>query len=907
MTTDKTSDEPGQSDSSKSRTPEASQTGPAATDAATRAGQAASLANAAGNGAGGVAGKTVKGDGSSTTRRYAGKAVAGAVDGGLRGGVHGAAAGAAKEVGVEAAKDVAKGVSKVTGGSPDAEPADKRLGAGGTSYVRTAAKHDEGLSSKAAKGVAVGGAAAAAPAAMALVMLMALLNWLKSTFFAFVAMAANLASLLWSLFLSVLKSAGSAIAAPFLAIGGFVAHTAAAVFGVAAATVAPVAAALSGVVATVTAAALLGTLFTGVIDNTAQTEGQIDSTTCRPPADGGDVQIPTGDIPADTMEAARRVHQVLSGWGMPDENIAGILGNWDAESGIDPTGVEDIFNEPFRLGPRKKAKLAAPGSNYGIGLGQWTADRHRNLLAFAQKSRAEWFDIEQQLKFMVSVEEGSDAGIVKRMISTSLGSPGTAAQHFHLDWERSASRDSTDRMARANRWMGLIAGMPQGDHSSSAIPVDDSDDTDASGEQSRDDSLITSQPARWNRQPIRVPKALVKGGTYHVKGNNYALENSIQGLDTAARLGYAGIDIDSWVTRDGVPVAIHWVKPAQNGFKGKTAKIRVPDQTYAQLQRLRHPKGYKIERMETMFREAAKRNLRIEFEIKYPKAYTKTATFIPLRKVATEVGLNVQVKTQGGSTAAQQIGRLKAAHEAGFPTILMTQKRSRIPRSWWPWVDYYRPGGGQPKWYGPLSGHRGRTAPEPGSDVFSQISSVSGACDAGVGHSAPPSTGEGSVSLTDGGLNMEQAEKLIALYRQEGDAFLDQRYGQTGGPGTCGSDHSDNCVSFSTYFVNKYTSFQKYAPGDGRSTASSMASMMGKKVTRTPTAYSVGSGPSSSGSAYGHTFVVLGIKGDAVIIGEAGYCTNGAMTRVRVIPVADLSAWVFVDVSDLLLSESNLT
>ena len=49
-----------------------------------------------------------------------------------------------------------------------------------------------------------------------------------------------------------------------------------------------------------------------------------------------------------------------------------------------------------------------------------------------------------------------------------------------------------------------------------------------------------------------------------------------------------------------------------------------------------------------------------------------------------------------------------------------------------------------------------------------------------------------------------------------------------------------------------------------------MADLAGLETSSTPTAYSVASGL-GSGPA-GHTFVVLGVNGDDVILGEAGYC-----------------------------------
>ena len=56
------------------------------------------------------------------------------------------------------------------------------------------------------------------------------------------------------------------------------------------------------------------------------------------------------------------IYQYLRSQGIPDVNIAGVLGNWTHESGIDPTGVESIYSEPYTIGPKKSAAMANPNS-----------------------------------------------------------------------------------------------------------------------------------------------------------------------------------------------------------------------------------------------------------------------------------------------------------------------------------------------------------------------------------------------------------------------------------------------------------------------------------------------------------------------------------------------------------------
>jgi hypothetical protein len=622
---------------------------------------------------GGAVRKAVEGDGSSAVRRgagrYAGAAASGAVVGARAGAAAGgvgalpaAAIGAAKNVGLEAGKDAVDGVAAVAGGGPDAEPADKRLGAGGTGYERGQHK-DEQLLSKTAKGVVAGGAAVSAPPALGLVMLMALLKWLKTMFFMMLATAANAGNLAWGILVGIAKAVGHAVAAPFMAIGGLVGKAAGAVFGVAVtAAVAPAATAASGAAAMLTAVAVLSTVITGVVDQGAYDEGHGSATSNCIVTAGSSGQ--GAKVPATTDENARAVYSVLKTLGMPDENIAGILGNWSQESGIDPTSVEGISDEPYQIGPRKKTAWDGgfthiPGQSHGgIGLGQWSNGRTPMLLDYAKSKGLDWYTIKAQLAFMLEGDSPSDVTVFKDMVTKSQGSPGDAARYFHEEWERSADNASQiqERVDDAQMWYAEMSG--------------------------------------WS-------------------------------VDRSAAEG---------------------VKEIVGGI----------------------------------------------------------------------------VDTVGGG-----------------------------------------------------------------------IRSIFGNCDDG--------TTSRSGGLVDGGMDEHEAQQLVDLYNEEGDKFLDEKYGSGGGPGSCGDNHAMNCVSLSVYFMNKYTSFQEYPTGDGIQTAHSIASMTGKQVSSTPTAYSVGSGP-GSGSA-GHTLVVLGVEGDRVIVGEAGYCAF--MGRVRVDSADRMKAegWVFVDVSDLIAKD----
>lgn len=559
-----------------------------------------------------------------------------------------------------ATEQSAPGLKALPAGAPDMAPP-AAMGAGGTSAASvggaagTAGPMGVGTGGKEGGGAGSAVKTAAPLAAIPvlgalgqLMVLMMFIKMLKGLAMAAAALVMNLINAVIAVVAAVAKSvvavvmgAGSALAS---FTGGLISTAAGSV--------------ITGVTITATLATGAGGLIT-TMQNQQTMRADSAVTSCKPVADealaGTEDPDPTGTVNAN----AQVVYSILSGFGMPDENIAGILGNWSAESGIDSTSVEGIYDEPNRIGPRKAQAEKDNFTGYGyvqyrgIGLGQWTNVRNQNLLNYAKASGLAWHSLSTQMGFMISPAEGSDAEVVKDMIANPVGSPSAAAVHFHDKWERSADTSMELRKSKAEMWMGMLGA--------------------------------------WEADQDLADSILAQAG-------------------------------------------------------------------------------------------------------------------------ATLVGAD--------AASAEQIK-----------------------------------------------------------------SECRGA--------------DGSVLLAPGGLTLAEAQGLMDIYLAEGDAFLDGRYGNSGGPGSCGNDHAMNCVSFVAYFMNKYTTFQQYAPGNGVQTVSSMGPMIGKTSTRIPTPYSVASGPTSQ--AAGHTFIVLGVSETEVIIGEAGYCAYRG--RVRAIPIDQMvnSNWEYLDVADLML------
>lgn len=344
-------------------------------------------------------------------------------------------------------------------GSGGAEPGDGGLLGGGIQGGQ-----GQGGARKAATGAAAG---AAAPAAAQAAALTVFLNWLKTVMMSIMAAAQSL----WSAITGAVVAAAKAVVGFFTGAGAAVASALGGAVSAATATVATVTAAVVGTVAVITGGAVA--LRDG--DMAARNDGLLESCTvavenAAKAADGA-----VGDVSAKTEENAKTVYSVLSAWGMSDENIAGVLGNWSHESGIDPTSVETIFDEKFTIGPRKQDaeakgfKIAQVDPAYsarfpaidlmGIGLGQWTNGRNALLTEYAQSIGKPWSTLETQLGFMISKDDPTRVAQVKALIDNSEGgSVSASTSYFLTKWEGINDGTLGSRESAAGTWFAKMGG-----------------------------------------------------------------------------------------------------------------------------------------------------------------------------------------------------------------------------------------------------------------------------------------------------------------------------------------------------------------------------------------------------------------------------------------------------------------
>lgn len=190
--------------------------------------------------------------------------------------------------------------------------------------------------------------------------------------------------------------------------------------------------------------------------------------------DGGE-GVSAADIDGKMEDNAKKMWSALSKAGMSDENIAGILANFQRESKLDSTAVESIFDEPYTKGPRKKELEARDFSNngegnnatrqVGIGIAQWTNERNPALRKYAKQRGKDWSDLEIQVAYLIDpkAEPSEYEKGVKPMIeNTNPGhdDPLGATDFFYKAYERGEQpeRDMAVSHPYAKAWYVKMKG-----------------------------------------------------------------------------------------------------------------------------------------------------------------------------------------------------------------------------------------------------------------------------------------------------------------------------------------------------------------------------------------------------------------------------------------------------------------
>lgn len=188
---------------------------------------------------------------------------------------------------------------------------------------------------------------------------------------------------------------------------------------------------------------------------------------------------------AITLDNAKKVWSVFKAYGLSNEQIAGILGNWSVESGIDPSGFEGIYSEHFQptgpkhtdayanmnawteslfsqyaaqgLGINHAAYKGSDGNYYpGLGLGQWTGGNGEKLIGAAKSVNKNWYDLDFQLAYALATPSPTGIQDYWNKYKKQSGSASELAMSFTHDWEGNAGMAYGERQAAAEHWLSQM-------------------------------------------------------------------------------------------------------------------------------------------------------------------------------------------------------------------------------------------------------------------------------------------------------------------------------------------------------------------------------------------------------------------------------------------------------------------
>lgn len=171
------------------------------------------------------------------------------------------------------------------------------------------------------------------------------------------------------------------------------------------------------------------------------------------------VQTETTDLEGDEMMYAEMMYGILANLGCSPVQCAGAISSMAAESGLDPTAVEGIYNEKYQIGPRKS--LYVDGNTFtpaieehfawlqahtaktlsvkgytgvdgrktcGLGLLQFTGGSANGVMAMAEAAGKMWYDFDVQMAYMMSDQSGFGPRVKKfKELSETATDPKVAA------------------------------------------------------------------------------------------------------------------------------------------------------------------------------------------------------------------------------------------------------------------------------------------------------------------------------------------------------------------------------------------------------------------------------------------------------------------------------------------------
>ncbi|TRW69836.1 CHAP domain-containing protein [Lactococcus lactis] len=201
-------------------------------------------------------------------------------------------------------------------------------------------------------------------------------------------------------------------------------------------------------------------------------------------------QLAANDYNPDSSQlaSAQAIYNYAMAHGGTLNGVCAVLGNYQVEGNLDPTAVETIYDEPFKMGPRKQAAQAAGfaiekmdaayAARYpaihqaGIGLGQWTNERDIALQSFAKAQKKPWCDGGLQIQFATT---GDSPGAITALNNTLQGKVGkdlpTLTNYFLTYWEGNPGDKISERIQDAQNWQAYFTRAASGSSGKADVSV----------------------------------------------------------------------------------------------------------------------------------------------------------------------------------------------------------------------------------------------------------------------------------------------------------------------------------------------------------------------------------------------------------------------------------------------------
>ena len=287
----------------------------------------------------------------------------------------------------------------------------------------------------------------------------------------------------------------NAVVAGAYAVGGFVASVGGALLTGMSAFAAGIAGALGigSTAAAATAVAAVGTVLIasvsivgGVVLSFSNNKFDGNIPDCSASVEAVQTKASETNADAAMMDNAKKIYSVMKTLGLSDEQIAGMLGNWQIESGIDPTTIEGIYDETQNIqGPKHQdamkdwdayvrgslsRKYASSGHDYtqnsgytasdgkkypGIGLVQWTGGGAMTFLNFSKSLNKDWWTVDYQLAYMLA--KGAPTGQYGNKFwdtyKSQSGGASECARWFAQYFEGNTKLAGAERASAAEKWL----------------------------------------------------------------------------------------------------------------------------------------------------------------------------------------------------------------------------------------------------------------------------------------------------------------------------------------------------------------------------------------------------------------------------------------------------------------------